>query len=155
MTILFILYLGFVFAIYYIISYYILENKIIIDLFYKNNGLLSLFNLIPFRNILNYIINNNAFNTKIIIYNLLYPILLYIPIGYFVQRLFGELYFVKNMLVFVLCNIIFMLVRALFLIGFCDIDKIILTFAGFTSGYILGICLELFIKWFRILFVKG
>jgi glycopeptide antibiotics resistance protein len=97
-------------------------------------GFGALFNFIPFRNILNYVINSSRFNFSTLVYNLVYPILIYIPLGVLVFLLFGRAKLLKINICCLLPVVCLLLPRPFFFIGFFDVDKVLLAAAGINIG---------------------
>jgi glycopeptide antibiotics resistance protein len=97
-------------------------------------GFGTLFNFVPLRNILNYTVNSSAFNFSTLVYNLVYPILIYIPLGVLVFLLFGRAKPLKTNICFLLPVVCLLLPRPFLLVGFFDVDKVLLAAAGFNIG---------------------
>ncbi len=103
---------------------YILENK--------GNGIMNI-NLVPFETINRYI---KHLPSDFAINNLLGNILPFIPLGYFIPKIFSKYRFI-NIFIFLLVTLFIETVQFIFSIGFFDIDDIILNFIGLIMGYLI------------------
>ncbi len=104
---------------------------------FNNSYSIDMFNIIPFKNLIFYINKINEYNLNIVIYNLIYPIIVWIPMGVF----FNTCSILKNInrkkLVFISSLFLASVIRVILLVGFFDIDKIILGYIGFCIGNVL------------------
>lgn len=103
----------------------------------------ELFNFIPFKNIIFYFsrIGTNKMNTNIIVFNLLYVVLAWIPAGYFACSFFTKVRFWMKSIYFVIGVTVMFGIRVFMLAGFFDVDKIMQAYLGFVIGF--GICFGL------------
>lgn len=92
-------------------------------------------NLIPFKTILEYIQNPRHISSSLVADNLLGNILVFIPLGLYVQTLMKDKAFVKSLLIVIGSTVFVELVQLTFAVGSCDIDDVILN----TIGGIIGI----------------
>jgi glycopeptide antibiotics resistance protein len=137
---LFISYISSLFFIYFIYSagrygMWGFHNTIVRNM-HRDLGYAALFNFVPFRNINQFIFNSQSYNFDIIIRNLVYPILIFLPFGFFAKISIPKLSFTKKLLYFLVVTTCIMLLRAFILFGFFDIDKIMLNTLGFSLGYL-------------------
>ncbi len=101
---------------------------------WNNSYSIEMFNFIPFQNIIHYISNpGRNGGIEYLFTNILLYILLWIPIGYFVREI--QLDFKKSILFTIIILIVISLLKVAFLIGFFDIDKILLACIGFCLGF--------------------
>ncbi len=103
---------------------------------YSNSYSIEMFNLIPFKNIIMYLQNKENINSNIVIYNLLYPIIIWIPFGLTINIIpfFEKCMLIKKVAIFSFFLIMLFLLRVILLFGFFDVDKIILSNIGFIIG---------------------
>jgi hypothetical protein len=101
---------------------------------YHARGIGFLFNFMPLKNILRYVTHYYSYNTSILVYNLICPVLVYLPLGVYVSKCFCMAKSIRVNLCFLLFIICFMLPRPFLFIGHFDIDKVILAIAGFNAG---------------------
>jgi len=95
---------------------------------------IEMFNFIPFKNIIYYFFNpGRNGGIEYLFINVLLYILLWIPIGYFVRD--SQLDFKKSIFFTITILIVIALLKVAFLIGFFDIDKILLACIGFCLGF--------------------
>ncbi|MBS5794910.1 MAG: VanZ family protein [Clostridiales bacterium] len=99
----------------------------------RNNGIVNI-NLIPFRTINSYL---KTLPSIFSIYNLLGNIIPFIPLGYFVSLYFNKNNIFKITFIFIFILFFIEFIQLIFLIGFFDIDDIILNFIGLIIGYII------------------
>ncbi|WP_445491304.1 VanZ family protein [Niallia sp. 03133] len=93
-------------------------------------------NIMPFRNILQYIVDRDHYNLNIIIDNLLGNILIFVPLGFFLPLLFKKYKkFSKVCLSSILISFFLEFLQIALHIGQFDIDDIILNTIGAVIGY--------------------
>lgn len=134
--IMFIFYLIFLAMFYFIIRLFIIDSGSFVKNVYGfyNSYSMEMFNLVPFKNIIYYSLNpggNGGF--EYLLNNVVFYIILWIPMGYFFAD--RNTNFKKSLcFIFIIVTIISFF-RVVFLVGFFDIDKIILSCFGFSLGY--------------------
>ena len=97
------------------------------------------FNLIPFRTIRLFweALHSHTYRTAAVI-NLFGNVIMFIPLGFLLPRVFWKLESVWKVLLTVVFSIIAVeLLQLLTLVGTCDIDDLILNVIGAAMGYIL------------------
>lgn len=98
-------------------------------------------NIIPFSSIIDYInrLNNNTISLKIVIYNIIFNLLIFMPMGFFMLSLFNKkIRSIKHFLIFII--IITLLVEIIQFItfrGVFDIDDIIFNVLGSCLAYLI------------------
>jgi len=92
-------------------------------------------NLIPFKTVSHYWLNQNNINTNIVIINLLANLLITVPLGFFLPLLWQK--FRKFWKIFLYCTILIIAIEALqpLLLRSADIDDYILNILGISLGY--------------------
>jgi len=121
-----------------LISYFILSGNPILREFAPrelNFVMLHMINLVPFRNILNWIINRDNFNPDIVFRNLVLSTIIWIPAGVFSFCMFKQTSPLKKYVYFVAIISVLFLSRVLIFIGYYDIDKIILASLAYFIAY--------------------
>ena len=103
------------------------------------NYIRNSFNIIPFKTILNYIMNfNSLLSTHTIFYNLFGNLICLMPLGFFLPILFPKQRKTKKFLITItLFVLVVELLQFLTLSGSCDIDDIILNVSGAFILYLL------------------
>ncbi|WP_078552199.1 VanZ family protein [Bacillus alkalicellulosilyticus] len=95
-------------------------------------------NIIPFRNMYNYIVNHQNFNLNIVIDNTLGNVLIFIPLGVFLAIIFNKL---NTMSKVVVCTLMISFsiefLQFTLRVGQFDIDDIILNTLGSVIGYLI------------------
>jgi glycopeptide antibiotics resistance protein len=125
-----------------IISIYFINFGTInyIDTITNYQGIYRLFNLVPFRNITIYFQRiGTDFPIALVVRNLVYPILLWFPFGILFKILFYKNIKFNDLKAFLFISlgiIVFYLARVLMLLGFFDIDKIMLNLIGIYIGFL-------------------
>jgi len=95
-------------------------------------------NLMPFRQISEYIFRSYLFNTDIIIRNLVGSIIIFIPLGIFLPILFKNYRKISSVIVAtILSSFAIQFLQLVFQVGNFDVDKIILHTMGSISGYMI------------------
>ena len=93
-------------------------------------------NLLPFRQITEYLFRSHWFNTDIIVRNLFGSILIYIPLGIFLPLLFNHCRKISNIImVSAICSFMIEFSQLVFRVGQFDVDTIILNTLGSIIGY--------------------
>ncbi|MEI5906421.1 VanZ family protein [Bacillus spongiae] len=99
---------------------------------------LSNVNIIPFKNIINYIVNNDRFNIDIILNNTLGNILIFIPLGLFLPILFRRYGSFSKVTAFsIMTSFSIEALQFSTQIGQFDIDDVILNSIGGIIGFLL------------------
>ena len=106
---------------------------------YYNGYNMEMTNLVPFKNILFYIKNIGNFTSDIIIYNLLFPVAVWLPCGLLFQ---WKISTVRRAVIVLLCVLIIFSLRFFIIKSFFDIDKVILAMCGYFSGQSLMLLLR-------------
>lgn len=92
-------------------------------------------NLIPFKTILEYIQNPRHISSSLVADNLLGNILVFVPLGLYIQTLLKDKAFFKSLMIVIAATVFVELAQFAFAVGSCDIDDVILN----TVGGIIGI----------------
>ena len=96
-------------------------------------------NLVPFRTIMKYVrllSSSRDHLVRLAVINLFGNIIMFIPLGFFLPRVFPKLRKLwKTLLTTALCISIIELVQLFSLVGSCDIDDLILNLIGAAIGY--------------------
>jgi glycopeptide antibiotics resistance protein len=139
--------LFFTYIIVILIFYFVLANsQRDVRMTYEREGFIALVNIIPLKTILSFSLGYRDFRSNVLIYNLLYPILIFIPYGFLLRDLLSNnIHFIQKFLFSILFIVVFMIIRTFTLNGYFDIDKVIMSLSGLTIGYILN---ELFVHQF-------
>ncbi len=131
-----------IYALGVVFIYTVGTDSLYINMLYSRNNSYSIemFNFIPFNNIVEYTKNMNYYNTNIIIHNLIFPLVIWIPLGVFVNicKIYTSIEIKSKVVVFAVAFTFLMLIRTIFLIGFFDIDKVILATFGFYIGLFIS-----------------
>lgn len=99
-------------------------------------------NVVPFKTLIPYISDlvngHKSFETleSYIILNLVGNTIAFLPLGFFVPKVFS-LKFYKSMLYCILVIISFEIIEFIFMIGFFDVDDIIINMLGCMTGYLI------------------
>lgn len=94
----------------------------------------DLFNVIPFKNMLNYIINYKKFNFYTIFNNLCLNIVLFIPLGILCKFTFPSWEVKKIMFGGAFISLNIEIIKVLSITGYWNIDNILLNTLGFIIG---------------------
>ena len=95
------------------------------------------FNFIPFGTIADYLSQFGGLPTSLILLNLLGNVLIFIPYGLYLQTIRQSASIKKSLLIILVTSTIIEVIQAVFGIGVCDVDDVILNFAGGFIG-VLG-----------------
>lgn len=106
-------------------------------IFVTNRLMVRSYNLIPFYTVREYLFDNLELSKSTIIQNLVGNIALFIPYGMYIQVLRHNKRFGSNLLIVLLTSAAIEIIQFVFAVGACDIDDIILNFAGGLIG-VLG-----------------
>ncbi len=123
---------------------------------YNDSYSKDMFNLVPMKNIIFYINKIGVFDTNIIIHNMIYPVIIWIPMGFLINS-FDNFYLLsKKNKIFIFIIFLFLLfsIRVIFLMGFFDVDKIILGLIGFIIGLGLYECYSSFLRYIKKIYNK-
>ncbi len=136
-------------AIYFIslvYIYYLQDSYSYVKVIYEyNNGYsMEMLNLMPFKNIIFYINKIGEYNNNIVIYNLLLPIIIWTPFGIIIEFMnsINASSIKKYIIVFNKVLFTISILNVILLLGFFDIDKIMLAN--------LGVCIGIYI--YRLVF---
>ncbi len=106
--------------------------------YYRSYSALPEYNLIPFKTILNLIINFKYFELEVWVYNLFGNIAAFIPLGILLPVVLGMK---RKLTATVVFSMVFLLsaeaAQLIFRVGVFDIDDIILNMAGVILGYVI------------------
>jgi len=97
-------------------------------------GMVRSFNFVPFYTILKYWDNRDWLNNAIVIENLLGNVAVFIPLGLLLQALKRSKGVWFDLMLAVLIPVCVEALQALLMVGSCDIDDVILNFAGIAIG---------------------
>ena len=96
-------------------------------------------NLTPLRTVMRYVRlleSSRPVLVKLAVINLFGNVIMFVPLGYFLPRLFGKMQkFWKTLLTTMLIIILVELIQLFTLVGSCDIDDLILNLLGAAMGY--------------------
>lgn len=98
-----------------------------------NNYIKNSFNIIPFKTIINFIINyiNSNISLSVFMYNILGNIIAFMPFAFFLPLIFKNQEKIKNFIITMIGIVIFIeLLQFITLSGSCDIDDVILNVFG-------------------------
>lgn len=132
-----IIYLIGLFLFYFLLGFLTDNASFVKEIYSWNNSYsIEMFNFIPFKNIIYYISNpGRNGGIEYLLTNVIFYVVIWIPMGYFLENSRFKLNFKKKLLLIFLIITIVSLLRLIFLIGFFDIDKIILSCLGFCLGF--------------------
>lgn len=117
----FLIFCFYVLALLYL--YFIRFNNSMLGEIVKTNPDISLINLIPFKNISRYFVERNF---MAISYNITFPFLLWLPLGYFVCSLNVKMSISKKILLAFIFSLLIYIVRLILGFGVFDVDKLII-----------------------------
>ncbi|RPF42097.1 VanZ like protein [Hydrogenoanaerobacterium saccharovorans] len=121
-----------------------LEHRILYDYFdnsildgQPNRSYLQLFNLFPMKSISKLLnsVYDHTYPIRILRNTLIRPIIGFLPCGFFNYLLFPKKRFVTTYGIFLLALCTIFIIRVFLLIGFFNIDKILLCSLGYVIGY--------------------
>lgn len=96
-------------------------------------------NLMPLRTVMRYVRlleSSRPVLVKLAVINLFGNVIMFVPLGYFLPRLFGKMQkFWKTLLTTMLIIILVELIQLFTLVGSCDIDDLLLNLLGAAIGY--------------------
>ena len=102
------------------------------------------FNIIPFKTIINYIINYKKFSFYFLCVNIIGNIAVFMPLQYFLMKVLGRLNYKKYLIIDVLMIIIIEFIQLITNCGVFDVDDIFLNVFGMSIVYfIVSMKLEL------------
>ena len=101
------------------------------------SGMVRSFNFVPFYTIRKFWDNRDWLNNSIVIENLLGNIAVFIPLGLLLQALKRSKGVWLDLILAVVIPVCVEALQALFMVGSCDIDDVILNFAGIAIGITL------------------
>ena len=102
------------------------------------------YNLVPFRTIQLFLdaLQTHTYRTAAVI-NLLGNVVMFVPLGFFLPRVFPWLAAVwKTMIAVIVIIVAVEVLQLLTLLGTCDIDDLILNLIGAFLGYVTHICIQ-------------
>ena len=106
--------------------------------YYRSYSALPEYNLVPFKTILNLIINFKYFDLEVWIYNLFGNIAAFMPLGLLLPAVMGMK---RKLAATVIFSLVFLLAaetaQLIFRVGVFDIDDIILNMLGVLLGYMV------------------
>ena len=103
------------------------------DYYYKYGGI----NIIPFRTILMYFIDIKQYWPRLFIINIFGNILVFMPIQYFMIKVFGKLSFKKYLLIDIIMISLIEILQFVTSCGSLDIDDLILNVLGMSIVYVI------------------
>lgn len=110
--------------------------------YYRSYSILPEYNLIPFKTIVNLIVNYKYYEFDVWLYNLFGNIAAFMPLGFLLPVVLGTK---RKLAATVVFSMVFLLAaetaQLVFRVGVFDIDDIILNMAGVISGYMVYILL--------------
>ena len=122
---------------YFLIRLFIMDNGSFVENVYNFHSTYSIemFNFVPLKNIIYYSLNTGrkVGNYEYLFQNVIFYIILWLPMGYFFAD--SKANFKKSLLFIFLVVTVISFFRVVLLIGFFDIDKILLSCLGFSLGY--------------------
>jgi glycopeptide antibiotics resistance protein len=125
--------LFFVYA-FLVIEKLFLDSRIVFQLYQKEFG--ASYNLIPFESILQYTLNFNRYNLDTWLFNTFGNVIIFMPLGFLLPVIFNNMKRFKN--IFIIClltSLMIEMIQRITLLGFFDIDDIILNTIGGTFGF--------------------
>ncbi|NDO46310.1 VanZ family protein [Clostridium sp. MD294] len=136
-TMTFIVYIVFLAMFYFLIRLFIIDAGSFVKNIYSfhNTYSIEMFNFVPLKNIIYYSLNTGrkVGNYEYLFQNVIFYIILWLPMGYFFAD--SKANFKKSLLFIFLVVTVISFIRVVLLIGFFDIDKILLSCIGFSLGY--------------------
>lgn len=106
--------------------------------YYRSYSALPEYNLIPFKTILNLIVNFKYYELEVWIYNLFGNIAAFMPLGLLLPAVLGTK---RKLAATVVFSMVFLLAaetaQLVFRVGVFDIDDIILNMTGVAAGYMI------------------
>lgn len=136
-----------------IVVWHLLINSTRLHFSYGINGYKSL-NMVPFKQIGEYIINYNNYNFDIWFMNLFGNVILFIPFGFMLPLIHNKGKNIKSNIIFsFMFSLIIELMQYIFSIGVFDIDDIILNLCGSLIGFGIYKLLSILLKKHNLLYL--